>query len=262
MHVGAMLLAALGTAAASPDSAAHAINGWAPRLHEALRAAADQPAAFAVMMAPDTGAPPTNLTLRSLFAPFADKLARPYIKLTRGAGEPAEQADLPCDVDEAVDMVTRPRDAWSIMLRLEELDSYKPGLEELEPSDADENLSFRELLAPVLPLSGNRTAHLYVSGRGASALPNHTDVTEIVVLQLLGRKTWIHCREKQASDAAQLPFLDSPKHALGGKLDKCSTYGPDDMADLECDSVTSSPGDVLFLPRRTIHSARALNEAP
>ena len=52
----------------------------------------------------------------------------------------------------------------------------------------------------------------------------YTDVTEIAVVQLRGRKEWLHCREK----AEVAPFLAS------GKLDKCTTYGADEMAASFC----------------------------
>ena len=64
-------------------------------------------------------------------------------------------------------------------------------------------------------------------------------VTEILVVQLLGSKEWLHCREK--TNVA--PFL-----AVTKKLDKCTTYDAEEMAALECERVTTAPGDVLFLP--------------
>ena len=164
----------LSIAASEPKIAA---AGWAPRLHETLRAAeavrSDVP-----FLVPTAGEPPQNLTLGIILQPFANKLAPPFVKLTRGAaGEPAARADLPRTLDEVVEMMTRPGDPWSVMLRLEELD---PASDSMLPL-------FIDLLMPVLPLSSKRqrntttTAHVYISGPGASALPNHTDVTEIAV---------------------------------------------------------------------------------
>ena len=43
------------------------------------------------------------------------------------------------------------------------------------------------------PGRGETTAHVYMSNGDASALENHTDVTEILVVQLLGRKAWLYC---------------------------------------------------------------------
>ena len=190
----------LSIAAPEPEIAA---AGWAPRLHETLRAAeavrSDVP-----FLVPTAGEPPQNLTLGIILQPFANKLAPPFVKLTRGAGgESTARADLPRTLDEVVEMMTRPSDPWSVMLRLEELD---PANDSMLPL-------FTDLLTPVLPLSSKRqrntttTAHVYISGPGAPALPNHTDVTEIVVLQLLGRKKWLYC---QASRAPQVLRQLSP----------------------------------------------------
>ena len=125
-------------------------DGWAPRLRDALRAAADRPDVPFVWTTP-LRAPPYDLSLRSIFAPFADagKLVPPFIKMTNGAGEPTELSDLPLDADAAVDMITRPSDPWSIVLRLEELVSYAAQPEELESSGG--SFPLLEILEPVLP---------------------------------------------------------------------------------------------------------------
>ena len=232
-----------------------AATGWAPSLslHETLRAAARSDEPFLV---PTAGGPPPNLTLGTILEPFANKLAAPFVRLMRGAGgEPAARDDLPGTLDEVVEMMTRPNDPWSVILRLEELD---PASDSMLPL-------FQDLLAPVLPLYSKRqrdrntTAHVYISGPGASALPNHTDVTEIVVLQLLGRKEWLYCRAKPRAPgfaATLFPFE-------AAKLVKCETYDDVEMNSgaLDCERAVTSPGDVLFLPRRTVHSARAVHES-
>ena len=128
----AILALRLSSAAAEPEVAA---AGWAPRLHETLRRAAtvgsDEP-----FVVPTTGGgPPPNLTLRAILEPFASKLSPPFVKLTRGAGgEPAARTDLPGTLDEVVEMMTRPSDPWSVVLRLEELD---PCLLYTSPSPRD-----------------------------------------------------------------------------------------------------------------------------
>ena len=241
----------LSIAASEPEIAA---AGWAPRLHGTLRRAAavgsDEP-----FVVPTTGGgPPPNLTLRTILEPFASKLSSPFVKLTNGAGgESTARTDLPGTLDEVVEMMTRPSDPWSVVLCLEELD---PESDRMPPL-------FQDLLAPVLPLSSKQernttTAHVYISGTGASALPNHTDVTEIVVLQLLGRKEWLYCREKPPSAMAAAATL----FPLEAKPDKYNTYSAQAEVDsdaLECERAVTSPGDTLFLPRRTVHSAHAID---
>ena len=247
----AILALQLSSAASEPEIAA---AGWAPRLHETLRRAAavgsDEP-----FVVPTTGGgPPPNLTLRTILEPFASKLSRPFVKLTNGAGgESTARTDLPGTLDEVVEMMTRPSDPWSVVLCLEELD---PESDRMPPL-------FQDLLAPVLALSSKQernttTAHVYISGAGASALPNHTDVTEIVVLQLLGRKEWLYCREKPPSATAAAATL----FPLEAKPDKYNTYSAQAEVDsdaLECERAVTSPGDTLFLPRRTVHSAHAID---
>lgn len=46
---------------------------------------------------------------------------------------------------------------------------------------------------------------------------------------------------------------------VSNKLDSCTTFRKDEIASLNCVRTTLSPGDVLFLPRRVVHSARALS---
>ena len=71
----------------------------------------------------------------------------------------------------------------------------------------------------------------------------------MLVHQVLGRKTWFVC----ASAAAESP-----------KLGTCATYGDDEVAPFldSCSTLTLGPGDSLLLPRRSLHSARAYDDAP
>ena len=150
------------------------------------------------------------------------------------------------------------------MLSLDEPRSVVLHLEELEIVPAP----FDAMLSTLLPLGRGVTAHVYISNRGASALRNHTDKTEVVVAQLAGRKEWLYCREREqpapppslSSSLPWLPAATRAANALAAKLPKCKTYEPDEMASdaLECDRIITEPGDAFHLPRRTIHSARAV----
>ena len=192
---------------------------------DAVRAMHDADAPFSVSRRPRDPAP--NVTLRAILEPFAaERFEAPFAKFTHGAGEAADEATAPRGVDEAIGMITHPREPTSIVLRLEEL------------APREVPAAFHPWLAPFSPLSNGTTAHVYVSSEGGSALANHTDVTEILVVQLLGRKEWLHCREK--SNLA--PFL-----AVSEKLDRCTTYSAAEMDALECDRTTTAPGDVLYL---------------
>lgn len=99
------------------------------------------------------------------------------------------------------------------------------------------------------------TIHLYISAPGLAALDNHTDTTDIVVLQLDGEKEWLLCQD---------PFvghdnlgLRSKETAFNHKLGSCSTYNYVEVDELDCERTVLYPGDALFLPRRIVHSARA-----
>lgn len=106
------------------------------------------------------------------------------------------------------------------------------------------------------------TIHLYISSPGVSALDNHTDITDIVVLQLDGAKEWLLCTEKQPS----MVFDDinigvragGEENRFSRKLDSCSVYSDFEFDKLDCKRDILYPGDALFLPRRVVHSARAL----
>jgi len=116
----------------------------------------------------------------------------------------------------------------------------------------------KELINDVVPNrilddDGGGTIHLYASSPGAAALSNHTDVTDIFVLQLFGAKEWFLCQE------SGLERFDTNND---DKFDSCATYDPSEIDELLCDRVTLHPGDALHLPRRVVHSARAPVDQP
>ncbi|CAJ1933696.1 unnamed protein product [Cylindrotheca closterium] len=95
------------------------------------------------------------------------------------------------------------------------------------------------------------TIHLYLSKPESSALANHTDVTDIFVLQLSGAKEWILC------DADAPQFAHKLDRNLRGKLDLCTTYNAAEMDSLRCERTILYPGDALYLPKHVVHSAQA-----
>lgn len=123
----------------------------------------------------------------------------------------------------------------------------------------------KEILSTVASpsiLTNGGSAHLYMSAPGSAALNNHTDITDIVVLQLDGAKEWLLCTPKEEKNllADNMLRSDSGATEFSRKLDSCSTYESTEMDDnLDCEHTILFPGDVLFLPRRVVHSARALS---
>ena len=128
----------------------------------------------------------------------------------------------------AEELLGRWADVESAVLRLEHLDFDARGT------------MYEAALAP-FPLADGHTAHVYASRRGASALRNHTDTTDVLVLQLSGAKEWRHCRAKREA--------------------KCATYADAALDDLACETVVLEPGDALFLPRGVVHGAVAVDAA-
>jgi len=128
----------------------------------------------------------------------------------------------------------------------------------------------KEMINNVTPnsvLEDGGTVHLYMSSPDAAALDNHTDTTDIVVVQLEGEKEWLLCADpSSASQDYQTTMASSVRGGRGGqdlamsrKLNGCSTYDDIEMDHLDCKRTVLRPGDALFLPRRTVHSARALS---
>ena len=227
-------------------------NATSGRLHPVFA-----PAVSTMMVVDDDGPHPLELpiSLFSILRPFEGKLHPPFVKVTADAGAPLGASDFPNTIDEMINKLVYSSERRSVVLRLERLfESHHAGVG-----------PFGDLLRPFLPIgsgSGETTAHVYISNSDASALDNHTDVTEIVVFQLLGQKEWLYCTADEEGegnyDNQRLPFL---KTTLPSKLSKCTTYTPTEMADgtLKCQRVVTAPGDALFLPRRTVHSARTVS---
>ena len=113
-------------------------------------------------------------------------------------------------------------------------------------------------------MSDGGTIHLYISKPNSAALNNHTDPTDIFVLQLVGIKEWFLCEENDEDDPTFL-LLDGDekdKNKKKSKLDKCSTYDKYEIDTMNCRREKLYPGDALFLPKRVVHSAReATHEA-
>ena len=154
----------------------------------AMAPAAMAPAAPAHM--PEQFALPAGLDLRTMLEPFDAKLRKPHVKFAGAGGATLDEQLWPESIDDVIAMIAQEHEPRSVVLHLEEL--------EAAPSP------FAEMLRPFLPLT-NLTAHVYISNQGASALKNHTDTTEVLVLQLLGRKEWLHCREREPIVLPWLP---------------------------------------------------------
>lgn len=104
------------------------------------------------------------------------------------------------------------------------------------------------------------TIHMYISPPGLSALGNHTDPDDIVVVQLDGEKEWLLCQERVTNDeilSGETSSLRNAENMFKRKLGTCATYDGLEIEQLDCERHILFPGDALFLPRRVVHSARA-----
>ena len=140
----------------------------------------------------------------------------------------------------------------SAVLKLERLARSRP-------SDSEAAAAIGDLFPPsVFDMARGDTAHIYVSAPNAAALANHTDVTDVLVLQVGGSKEWTVCPPPPIIES---PESESRETSGPDKLSTCTSYDAIEMAGLErCRTLTLEPGDLLFVPRRSVHSARAVSE--
>jgi hypothetical protein len=229
--------------------------------------------------------------LRQILMPFAAFRESDYsvVKFTGDAGAKLEASEhQPDRTMEQLAEELLSSERRSVVLRLENIiegDALRTTMNTTTEEGGDDEKEssalrllgpiFGELLQPFLPIgitADKPSTHVYLSNGGASALKNHTDVTEIVALQVLGHKEWLFCTvddddhddDLMSSDSTTPSWLkvaNAPETTRPGeKLAKCSTYDRAEMADasLACERVVTAPGDALFLPRETIHSARSV----
>ena len=152
----------------------------------------------------------------------------------------------PSEFYRATELVEQPESTHSIVHRMEYLQN---------PEYDNVNQLIQEVVPNTIMEEGG-TIHMYMSSAGSSALANHTDVTDIFVLHLDGAKEWMLCEEHEEES-----------HTVGDgylthKLNTCSTYNSEEIGTLECEVITLYPGDGLFLPKRVVHSAKAVSSNP
>jgi len=96
-------------------------------------------------------------------------------------------------------------------------------------------------------LAEQPTCHLYVSAAGRSALPNHTDAHDVMVVHLHGSKQWRVCD-------------NGVREGFGTRVNlrhNCAPISDAEMDALICHTYLLRPGDLLFIPAGYAHSASA-----
>ena len=225
--------AALDIAAASPGDLP--VPAWPGAFNLPLLSSQRSPAIFAPRHTS------TGLTLGELVAPFVQggHCKEPYLTVLGDAGKNATEAtrlrlEAVCllnDADKLLDFMASADEMVSLTLRYEYLGADLSKLGEiLEPFPRIEpewNCS----------LSTQTTAHLYLSSANASALPEHVDKGDVLVLQVAGSKDWTYApvseRHATRRDEAHQSRALVREHA------------------------TLTPGSAMRVPAEVKHSARA-----
>jgi len=201
--------------------------GRAPRLSRS----AELPADFTDLF--DQGSVDELVSERGLRTPFLrvakDGAVRPATAFTRGGGAGASIADQAAD-----DKVLAEMAAGSTLV-LQGLHRTWPPLVDFSAGLAD------ELGHPV-------QINAYVTPPQSQGFAPHHDVHDVFVLQVSGRKHWtVH------PPVVDDPLNNQPFDAFKGEIAERVAQAP------QIDTVLE-PGDALYLPRGTVHSAQALGE--
>ena len=222
-------------AAASPGELP--VPAWPGVFNLPLLPSQRSPAIFA----PTESHTATGLALRELVAPFVEggHCAEPYLAVKGDAGKNVTEATrlrleavcLQNDADRLLDFMASADEMVSLTLRYEYLGTDLSKLGEiLEPFPAIEpewNCSS----------STHTTAHLYLSSAHASALQEHADLGDVLVLQVAGSKDWTYApvseRHAARRDEAHQSRALVREHA------------------------TLTPGSAMRVPAEFKHSARA-----
>ena len=201
--------------------------GRAPRLSRS----AELPADFTDLL--DQESVDELVSERGLRTPFLrvakDGAVRPATSFTRGGGAGASIADQAAD-----DKVLAELAAGSTLV-LQGLHRTWPPLVDFSARLAD------ELGHPV-------QINAYVTPPQNQGFAPHHDVHDVFVLQVSGRKHWtVH------SPVVDDPLGNQPFDGFKGEIAERVAQAP------QIDTVLE-PGDALYLPRGTVHSAQALGE--
>ena len=159
-------------------------------------------------------------------------------------GELLEEDDLtPARVRDLLE-----RRGASFVVRFEEFRSVSD-----EVAEAARSLGTRAAEAFLAPVS----VHAYLTGAGGRALPAHTDTKDVVVVQVLGAKRWKYCDPAPVANETSLSAAARAELAelkIGSK--GCSQYRQVEDA-CAVNFILDEPKEALFLPKGTIHEARA-----
>jgi len=200
-------LAAIHGVAASVGT--HLLDATEPTVHRGV--APSELIALDDLLRPFTGRPTIAVRIH-----HDDDAAKQSDGVAEGMVSALRRDGLPQDPKEAAAIVATSKVPLSIALQFEHLsfEAWPAAIQEIVAPFGDTSVRAE--------VDGGLLVHAYLSSPGAAALPAHEDLGDIIVLQLMGEKTW--------NFASEYPTL--------------------------------APGDGLALPSGTRHSARATSEGP
>ena len=111
------------------------------------------------------------------------------------------------------------------------------------------------------------TVHLYASGAGGRALPAHSDIGDVVAMQLDGEKRWTLCAPALSdADAAAVLGLDAGARLtpaaraevaalLSEGRGACGSFDRVDAEGRACETSVLRVGDALYVPKGVVHAA-------
>ena len=115
-----------------------------------------------------------------------------------------------------------------------------------------------------MPVSMN----VYHSGPEGVALVPHTDMYDVIVVQMEGTKEWEICvpidakPEDAEDDSLSAADVADIKEALMAQVQGCSTHEEEARSKMQCSNKTMSEGDMLYLPKGIVHSATTSEGVP
>ena len=196
-----------------------------------LSRAAELPSAFTDLL--DAAAVDELVSERGLRTPFLrmakDGAVRPAASFTRGGGAGAAVADQAAD-DKVLSALA---DGSTLVLQ---------GLHRSWPPLVDFGVRLAEELGHPAQINA------YITPPQNQGFAPHHDVHDVFVLQVSGRKHW----------TVHEPVVEGPLHNQpfdGFKAEIAERVGEEPLID-----TVLEPGDALYLPRGTVHSAQALGE--
>jgi bifunctional lysine-specific demethylase and histidyl-hydroxylase NO66 len=96
--------------------------------------------------------------------------------------------------------------------------------------------------------------NLYASPEGLVGLTAHHDPQDVIIVQIDGSKEWRVCAPMGPGALLPTRVSDDTTHRLYYR------YSEEQLTKTTCEVLTMGKGDVLYMPRGTIHSPQTLQE--